>query len=89
MSSEPKMISMTERHLEDVIAATVCIGGLATVVEALRDAQSVMGVPCGDIVAAFDEWMDKVRAVITASMDGIDSRNPAATSGTVPGRASE
>lgn len=74
MSSEPKMISMTERHLEDVIAATVCVGGLAIVVESLRDAKSVMGVPCDDVVAAFDQWMDKVRAVITASMDGIEHR---------------
>ncbi len=65
-------ISMEQKHLEDVIEATTTIGCLAVAVEALRDHGAVMGVPCDDLLSSFDEWIDKVRSVVTASMEGLE-----------------
>ena len=71
MSNNEKTLRITESHLEDVLAATVCVSTLAVAVESLRDHRHVMGVPCDDLVASFDEWMDKVRSKVTESIEGL------------------
>lgn len=66
-------LSMTEDHLTEILAAVVCIGGVSISVEALRQEGTVMGVSCDEIVAAFDAWMNKVRAAVAAEVQGLNS----------------